>query len=157
MTVTELVFNFRAALLGVLPAVEKVRISWHDAELSDDWDNIASALFEALVVEPIRWSIADENPDEFQMAAYDILEPSYSGLGFLALPLAAPSSSLRAFVALRTQVEPFDTVEYQILSPEGVPDPEGTQTRALEGSEFVVQVLSPHQASVVVQSISVVG
>jgi hypothetical protein len=53
MTVTELVCNFRAALLGVLPAVEKVRISWRDAELSDDWDNIAFALFEALVVEPL--------------------------------------------------------------------------------------------------------
>lgn len=155
MTVTELVCNFRVALLGVLPAVENVKISWRDAELSDDWDNIASALFEALVIEPIRWSVAGDNPDELRMAAYDLLVPSYAGLGFLALPLAASSPNLAAFVALRTRMESFDTVEYRLISPGGSPVSQGTQTTALKDSEFVVQVLASNQASIVVQSISI--
>lgn len=57
MTVTELITNFRAGLLGLLPSIECVGIPWKRPEAYDEWDNLATAVYQALIVEPLRSSL----------------------------------------------------------------------------------------------------
>src|SRR5215470_5082227 len=124
MTVTALIANFRGALLGLLPSVECVGIPWRRPDAYDDWDDMVAAIYNGLVVEPIRLGLPEIDPEAFKFADYDMLLPSYAGVSLIEVLPPTPAGTLRVFHALGTTREPFDRVEWRSVSPEGIPQSE---------------------------------
>ena len=80
MTVTELIANFRSALVGLLPAVERVGIPWGRIDAYDDWDKLATSAYEVLVEGVARAAVLTDEEQEFKLPPYDLLLESYAGL-----------------------------------------------------------------------------
>jgi hypothetical protein len=55
MNTTSLFSIFRDALLALIPVFEEAGIGWRDQDQYDQFDKIASALFDSIVLEPIRY------------------------------------------------------------------------------------------------------
>lgn len=142
MTVTSVVLNFRAALLALVPMVERVGIPWKRPDAYDEWDAIASVLFEKLVVEMLRWSLPEYDQEDFQLPAYDLLLPTYANMGTLevAHPSLRPGRWL--FHAFGTDGEPFDLVEVRSVSVDGAPLSEELKVCPIDGAVFRLRIHS---------------
>ena len=77
-SLTELLGIFRQALSVLVPIVEQAKISWREGEAYDDWDGIASSLFENIVVNSLEF--AQEISFDLRMPKYDLLYPSTATL-----------------------------------------------------------------------------
>jgi hypothetical protein len=98
-TVTELLGLFREALLALVPIAERAKISWRDGEAYDDWDAIAAALFNNLVVRGLRYGDATLMQSEFTQ--YDTVLPFYRSVAFISVDgPEIPKGVLAAFVGL---------------------------------------------------------
>src|SRR5512143_2384891 len=82
-SVSDLLGLFRDALVALVPIAERARIRWRDGEAYDDWDAIASAIFDNLVVRSLNYS--DALPQPTQFAGYDTVLPSYRNVTFLSV------------------------------------------------------------------------
>ena len=136
MTVTSVLLNFREGLFVLVPVLERIGIAWKRPDAYDDWDAIATTLFDKLVVEVIRWSLPDEAKENFRLPTYDLLLPTYSSVSTLEVshPLLPPGRWL--FHAFGTRSEPFDLVEVRSLSKDGRPITEELETCPVDGAEF---------------------
>ncbi len=56
VTITELIGNFRVGLLAVLPSVERLGIPSRRPDAYDHWDALATAVYTALVIEPLLYA-----------------------------------------------------------------------------------------------------
>jgi hypothetical protein len=136
MTVTDMLLNFRQALLAILPAVERVGIPWRRPDSYDDWDAIASAMFNALVVEVFRWHVRSSSNGLFRMPGYDLLLESYTGFCVLEVSHPALQGGRHLFHSFGTCDNPFDMIEVRRISETGDPfDQELTQC-SVEGATF---------------------
>ncbi|MCC7069930.1 MAG: hypothetical protein IT383_01325 [Deltaproteobacteria bacterium] len=116
-TTMELVLNFRRALIALIPHVECLGIPWRDDEKYDEWESLASALFETLVIFPIRTSLDEREWADVKFAPYEILQEDYALLSVLIM---SPSTTeLRVFYGLATTREPFDTCLWYRVSAGG--------------------------------------
>ena len=122
MTVSEVVVNFRTALLNLIPAFEKVELPWRRPDAYDEWDSVASALFEALVSSVLASRLPESLRVAFKLAKYDLLLPEYATVSTIevAAPLL-PSGARHVFHALGTSVEALDSLEVRRVSPDGQP------------------------------------
>jgi hypothetical protein len=77
MTITDLVMNFPAGLLGLVPCFERVGMPWKRPEAYDEWDNCAAAAYQAVIVEPFRSTLPEAEREGFNPPGYDMLLPSY--------------------------------------------------------------------------------
>lgn len=136
MTVTDLLLNFRQALLAVVPTVEKVGTSWRRLDAYDEWDAIASALFNALVFEVLRWSQPERLKERFRLPDYDLLLQSYAGLCVLEVVHPALPSGHHIFHAFGTRKSPFDVVELRRVSETGEPYEQDLTVCPVEGANF---------------------
>lgn len=143
MRVTALIGNFRAGLMGLLPSVERVGIPWKRPDAYDDWDDMVTAIYNGLVVGPIRWGLPEIDPEAFRLADYDMLLPSYAGVSVIEVLPPDPDGTLRVFHALGTTREPFDIVEWRPVSPEGFPQSETLGTSPVDGLEFRLRLIGP--------------
>ena len=66
MTIASVLLNFRTALLAIVPAVERAGISWKRPDAYDEWDAIATTVFDKLVIEVLRWSLPEEERESFR-------------------------------------------------------------------------------------------
>jgi|GEM_PF-2265110 len=139
MTVTELIRNFREGLLGLLPVVERVRMPWRPLDAYDEWDELAQAVYEALVVWPLRWTLAESEHEHFEMPEYNLLIPTYTGKSLIEVIPAQPDGSIRVFHALGTSKAPFDVVEWRDVGPTGAPASDVLGTTSLEEARFVLR------------------
>lgn len=135
MTAASVIGNFRDALLGVLPAVQAADIPWRRPDAYDDWDNIATALYDALVIESLRWEFPEGFLDEFKIPAYDMLLEDYGSYSWIEV-LEHRGPSVCVFHALSTDQEPFDQVEYRLVSPNGIPLSSELNTVSLDRAKF---------------------
>ena len=155
MRIAALIRNFRAGLIGLLPSVERVGIPWRRPDAYDDWDDMATAVYHGLVVEPIRWGIPEIDPEVFRLADYDLLLPSYAGVSVIEVLPPDPAGALRIFHALGTIREPFDTVEWRSVSPEGNPQSETLGTSSVESLELRLRLVGPGGAISLLDEINV--
>lgn len=155
MTITELVMNFRDGLLGLVPCFENVGIPWKRPEAYDEWDNCAAAVFQALVVEPLRSALPETEQERFGLPGYDVLLPTYAGLRVIEVMPAHPDRTIRVFHALGTASSPFDVVEVRTVYQDGVPQSDALETVLLEDARFVIRVCANTAAAQVVEDIAV--
>lgn len=140
MTVTAVLLNFRTALLALIPTVEKVGIAWKRPDAYDEWDAIASTLFEKLVVEVFRWALQEHSQEDFQLPSYDFLLPSYAGLATLEVAHPSLQHGRWVFHAFGTADEPFDVVEVRLLAEDGTPQLQELDACPVDGAAFRLQV-----------------
>ena len=140
MKVESVLLNFRAALLALIPMVRRVGITWKRPDAYDEWDTIASTLFEKLVLEVLRWSRPDDAREKFRLPPYDLILPSYAGLSTLEVvhPSLRPGRWL--FHAFGTDREPFDVIEVRSLSQDGEPLSEEFETCPVDGAGFRLRI-----------------
>jgi hypothetical protein len=140
MTITELVMNFRDGLLGLVPCFEHVRIPWKRPEAYDEWDNCAAAIFQALVVEPLRSALPETEREGFGLPEYDMLLSTYAGLRVIEVMPARLDRTIRVFHAFGTASRPFDLVEVRNVSQDGLPQSDALETVLLENARFAMRV-----------------
>lgn len=140
MTVTELVLNFRACLSGLVPRFESVGIPWKRPDAYDEWDNCVSALFHALVVEPVRATLMEAEGQAFVLPEYDMLLAHYGTLSIIEVAPKPGDDTIRVFHALGTAFLPFDVAEVRIVSRDGLPQSDTLETVPLEGSQFLIRL-----------------
>lgn len=140
MKVTSILLNFRAALLALISMAERVGIAWKRPDAYDEWDAIASTLFENLVVEVLRWSLLEDSWEDFRLPSYDLLLPTYAGLGTLEVVHPSLQPGRWLFHAFGTNNEPFDVIEVRQLADDGTPLSDELQTCPVDGIEFRLRV-----------------
>lgn len=143
MTITELVMNFRAGLLGLVPCFEHVGVPWKRPEAYDEWDNCAAAVFQALVVEPLRSALPEAEREGFDLPEYDMLLSTYAGLPIIEVIPTRLDRTIRVFHALGTASSPFDVVEVRTVYHDGVPQSDALETVLLEDARFVLRGTGP--------------
>lgn len=136
MTITAVLLNFRAALLGLLPMVERVCIPWEPADAYDEWDAITSVLFRKLVQEVLRWHLLEDKQADFQLPEYDLLLPTYAGLSTLEVTHPSLQPGRWLFHAFGTDNDPFDVVEVRSLSADGSPTTDALRACPVDGAVF---------------------
>ena len=140
MTVTELVMNFRDGLLGLVPCFERARIPWKRPEAYDEWDNCAAAVFQALVVDPLRSALPETERESFRLPQYDMLLPTYAGLHIIEVMPTRPHHTIRVFHALGTASFPFDVIEVRPVCQDGLPQSDALETIPLEDARLAIRV-----------------
>jgi hypothetical protein len=116
-TITELLGIFRDGLIALLPIAERAHIPWKEHEAYDDWDAIATTLFEQVVLRSVRWSLAENQAEQLSLAPYDMAMDSYSSLSTLVIGRDGRPGETLVFCAFATQVTPFDTVKCRAYDP----------------------------------------
>lgn len=129
------ILNFRRALLGVLPSVEAAEIPWRRPDSYDEWDQVATALYDSLVISVLRWEFPEPVWDELNVPPYDMLLHDYGHYSMIEV-LPTDGTMCRVFHALGTENEPFDTVEFRVVAADGRPISPGIETLPLKATEF---------------------
>lgn len=140
MTITDLIVNFQAALQGLVPCVRRVRVPWKRPEAYDEWDDIATALYQALIVEPLRFSLPDAERGRFTLPAYDMLLPTYVGKNVIEVLPAETGGRMKVFHALGTSEVPFDVVEWRAITATGSPESDRLETTPLKAANFALRL-----------------
>lgn len=142
MKVTSVLLNFRHALLALVSIVERVGIPWKRPDAYDEWDSIASVLFENLVVKVLRWSLLEDDQGELQLPAYDLLLPTYTDMSTLEVVHPSLQPGRWLFHAFGTESEPFDLVEVRPLAVDGSVLSEELRTCPIDGAVFRFRIHS---------------
>ncbi len=140
MTVASVLLNFRHALIVLVPSVERAGIPWKRPDAYDEWDAIASTLFDELVVKVLRWSLPHDKQEEFRMSPYDLVLASYTDHSTLEVTHPCLRSGRWLFHAFGTMSEPFDTVEVREVSASGLPLGENLATCPVTGASFCLRL-----------------
>lgn len=149
MRVTDVLLNFRSALVAVVPAFERVNIPWRRPDAYDNWDAVASELFQSLVVNVFQWSLVDEEEGVMRLPAYDLLLDAYADLSTIDVVHRALMPGRWAFHAFGTKVDPFDVVEVRHLSEKGTPLSGELETCPVEGAQFALRLLRSQASTLV--------
>lgn len=114
MTVSQLLSDFRNALVALVSIAERTRIAWRKPQAYDDWEEIEAALFRSIAASPfennaegVRW---------FPLVPYDFVVETYASNSFVSL---ADTPYHAALLCLDTQDRPFDTCVAAVLDHEG--------------------------------------
>ncbi len=140
MTITELILNFRDGLNAVLPMLERVNVPWKAGVAYDEWDKIAGALFEALVVDPLRYGLGLSDPDGFRLAPYDLLLPDYSEYSVIEVASASLDAPLWPLHSLRGGYSGFDSVQLRMIGPDGLPIEREYTEVPIEDATFILRL-----------------
>jgi hypothetical protein len=89
-------------------------MAWREPDAYDDWDYIAAALYEAILVRSLR--AAREWKSFADIAKFDMRTKDYSEYSFIA-DLNAPRAT--AFICFETSKTPFDTCLFSRLDASG--------------------------------------
>jgi hypothetical protein len=103
-SVNELAQIFRDALVGLIPIAERAHMPWKEPSNYDDWNSIAAALYESLVVRSIEES-SEWNKFE-PIPKYNKRVDRYSNNSLLT---THDEPVTRAFICFETDSNPFDT------------------------------------------------
>ena len=154
MTITELVANFRAGLLGLLPAVERVKMPWRPSDAYDEWDELTQAVYEALVVWPLRWTLPEDKHRLFSMPRYNLLLPTYASLSLVEVLTPKASGAIQVFHAFGTTDAPFDTVEWLPVGPTGLPLSSALESIPLDRARFALRMHTNGPSAQVVEDLA---
>jgi len=149
--VTQLLDVLRSGLAALVPVVERLAIPWTDGDAYDDWDQIASTLYEQLVVNTCRSAI--EVGDMVDFARYDMIHPSYEPLAHFVVASQLTSDVLGVFVGFAGIDREFTRVKYAVCGSDGAIDT--TTTRNVRFSECRIWLRLPGSKSRQVEVLTV--
>jgi hypothetical protein len=155
MTVAEVMLNLRRALLAVVPTVEAVGIPWCRPDAYDEWDAIAASLYNALVVEVLRWSLPEPLRAGFKLPEYDLLVPSYAGLCTVEVLHSLLPDGRNVFHAFGTSSEPFDMVEVRMVSSGGNPYGQELATCPVAGARLHLRLDPELSGSQLIEEVNI--
>lgn len=147
MSVDEVVLNFRQALVAVVPFFRRAAIPWQRPDAYDEWDEVASALFRALVVEVLRVRPQAQADAELVLPSYDVLADDYSRVNVFVVENSAIPEGRCIFHGFATKSSVFDLVEVRRISEDGRPIGSDLQTCPVEGSAFRLEAGAVRPAS----------
>jgi hypothetical protein len=116
MNATRELLNFQEALISLVAYFDEVRIPWREGEAYDEWDDVATALFTALVAEPVKWDLNPVGSYQFRLPAYDMLSPLVAESHYIAVLNSGLTGSVR-FHSFGTLKTPFDAVNVIVSRP----------------------------------------
>jgi hypothetical protein len=99
---------FRDALAAVAPVLERAHMHSDDLRAYDDWDEIAQALFDNIVVRSIRWS--DEVGADVNLGRYATLGQEHAQAAQVVVQDGS-AHEWKSFHSFASRERPFDTVE----------------------------------------------
>lgn len=134
MSLAEIIGNFRSALVGTLPAVERAGITWREDEGCEEWGNLAQTLYQTLVVEVIRWGLPQPQQAAFHLPAYGALLPNYRDCSVIIQ--AKPIAHRLVFHSLTSLDAPFDGAKFRTVGANGHPMSDDLHTLKLRGLKF---------------------
>lgn len=144
MTVLDAILNFRGALLALIPAFEKANLSWKRSDAYDEWDTVASALFDSLVASVLKWRLPAPLGESFRLCKYDLLLPLYGDVSTIEVASSRlPKEHRYIFHALGTGTEPLDSVEVRRVSVDGEPLGTNLEIVSLKGVSLQLRVVNP--------------
>lgn len=141
MIITDLLLNFRDTLLAVAPKAERVGIPWKRPDAYDDWDAIATTLYDNLVINVIRYSLPESSQDKFELPSYDLLLNSYENMSTIEVSHPQLSDERHVFHAFGTKASPFDVIEVRALTEDGSPLGEDLKMCSLERAQFILHLI----------------
>jgi hypothetical protein len=112
-SISELLRNFRDALLALIPVADVAMIDYRDESMHRDWERLAECMFDVFVRSPVD-SAADRTGRELPLARYDIDLDDYSESSWLT---AGGVTGSDAIVRFLSSVKPFDTVQVVEVDP----------------------------------------
>ena len=130
-----MLLNFQGALRSLLPHADAVCLPWRDGENYDEWEAIASALFESLVVFPIRTSLDERSWSEIKFPPYEMLQRDVATLSVLEV-LPKLDSGTRVFYGLSSAMHPFDSCRWYSALADGTLASKELRTTPLDECEF---------------------
>jgi hypothetical protein len=137
--VTELLDVLRSGLAALVPVVERLAIPWADGDAYDDWDNIASTLYDQLVVNTSQNAI--EVDETVTFAKYDMVYPAYQGLAHFEVVSKQTNEMLGVFVGFAGIDRNFTSAKYVVRGAKDVVDT--TTTRSVTFSECTMRLRLP--------------
>ena len=108
--VERLMSIFRDSLLALIPHLEAARIPWREDEAYDEWDNIAGALFENIVLRSLRWGLGDLGTDLTFPSFGHVHENDASRAVIEVFVGEPPESPEWAFMRLGSKKDPLDRI-----------------------------------------------
>lgn len=106
---TDVLLTLREALIALVPTMERARIPWREAEAYDDWDAIATVLYERLVVGTLAAGLSGDDQERgLSLPPYDLLVPSYQPYSWIQVRVPGNEDRL-VFQRFGTTHTPFDT------------------------------------------------
>jgi hypothetical protein len=135
-TVTQLLGLLREALVSLVPVAEKAQIPWRDSEAYDDWEAIASCLYDNIVVRSLCF--AGEVGREITMPKYGLIYPAYRGAFILVEGEAVPKGVLAAFVGFAGTSPQFECVKWVKVLPSGEVHDQKVECSLYTGCRFVL-------------------
>ena len=142
-TVTELMSIFREAQGALVPVMERARVRWH-GNTYDDWETIAEALFDSIVVMSITNALPPADAARLQIPKLAMIYGDYSTMSFIeVLTGDKESPSLHRFFQFGSINKPFDTVEYLAIDAAGKVLSEEINSIPADRTEFGFQHRQP--------------
>lgn len=145
-SILETIEIFRESLLVLVPVVERAKIPWRNPDNYDDWDEIASTLFQSIVIGSIKSSAKGRNCSE--IIGYDVRVSNYKGICFVGTP---GGKYHYAFVCFQTNKKPFDECLFARVDENG--DVIGMVTE--EFGNRKMYIIDPQKDSVIADKIRV--
>lgn len=140
MKITELLLNFRAALVAVLPMVEALGIPWKRGDAYDEWDNLVSGMYKELVANVVCAIDYPIGGTPVRLTAYDMILSDYRQYATIEVESDFLGPGRWVFHAFATDKVPFDLVEARELTTDGRPCGEPFRTCPLVGSRFLLRL-----------------
>lgn len=136
-TPTEVMQLFHESLMKLLPVMEKAHLSWEEEEAYDEWDQIATSLFEGIVVSSLQWGLTPGVFTELEVPAYDVVYPDYSKFSFIECLSNSPESvDYLLFHKFVTDEVPFDMIQCYQVNKRGQKLMPDTQIRSVTDVRF---------------------
>lgn len=135
-TVSELVLNLREALCAVVPYFERAKIPWREPDAYDQWDNVATALYEGLVVENVRYGVEAQ----IRLPHYDAAFQDFETLSFFEVNPRTHSDKYLAFFKFTSKEQAFDVVECRLVTASAVLLDEAPVIIPVSSARFALRV-----------------
>lgn len=119
--VTALIYNFRDALIALLPFLEKGGITWQKLNDLDVFDGVCESLFELLVLLKIEIFMERKHNFTPPLPRYGMFYKDYSKSSYIEVLTDKTNSQGRfyTFVMLKSTSNPFDTVLCNLIDESG--------------------------------------
>lgn len=139
-TVTQLMAILREALAALVPIVEKARLPWQDGHAYDDWDAIAMALYDNIVVRSLKH--ATQGGRHLVLPQYDTLYPSYGAMDIISVERRGVPEGV--FIGFAGTNPEFSDVKWVPVAPSGQPTNAGIRLCRQQDCDFGLLLRSNH-------------
>lgn len=135
---TDVLDVLRSGLAALVPVVERVAIPWTEGDAYDDWENIASMLYDQIVLNTVRNTV--EVSANLEFPKYDLIYPSYERIAYFDVAMA--DNTLGPFIGFEAIDRNFTMAKYAVRGAQGVMETTTTQRAAF--AECMIRLVLPN-------------